>query len=173
MEILHTFGLETELFLFQIINFLIIAGILAKFLYKPLKNMLEERKRKIAQSLVDADNAKEILENAGQEKKKILSKAKKDADELAAVIKVQIANEKQKAEEQAKERAQQIINDANVRAEVELENVSRQAGKMSVDLSEKILSKVFDQFFTPQDKQQILSRALDALAKGNYEKGSN
>lgn len=173
MEILHLFGLETPLFLFQLVNFLIIVAVLTKFLYKPLKNMLDERRRRIEQSLRDAEDAKTALENAGEERKKILSIAKKDADELSASTKVMLKETQEKITQEANDRSKQIIEEAKQRAAVELENVSKQAGLMSVDLSGKIISKVFSNFFTDEDKQKMLSKALDKIAKGEYEKSSN
>ena len=80
MEIIQKFGLEARLFLFQLVNFLIIVFVLKKFLFAPLKKMLDERKRKIEQSLQDAENAKIILGNAAEEKKKILAEAKSSVD---------------------------------------------------------------------------------------------
>ncbi|MDR2772013.1 MAG: F0F1 ATP synthase subunit B [Elusimicrobiota bacterium] len=173
MEILDSFGLESSLFLFQVINFLVILAILTKFLYKPLRNMMDERKRRIEQSLRDADEAKSALENAGMERKQILASAKKDADEMTALNKRQLSVEKEKLTQEAKEHSQQIIEEAKEKAVVELENVSKQAGLISVDLSGKIIAKVFSNLFTEEDKQKILSRALDKIAKGGYEKDSN
>ncbi|MDR1952540.1 MAG: F0F1 ATP synthase subunit B [Elusimicrobiota bacterium] len=173
MGILHTFGLEASLFLFQIINFLVILFILTKFLYKPIRNMVEERKRKIDQSLRDAEDAKAALENAGAERKRILGDAKKDADIMTAATKRQLSETKEKLTKEAKERSQQIIDEAKQRAVVELENVNKQVGRMSVDLSGKIMTKLFSDLFTDEDKQKILSRALEKIEKGGYETGSN
>jgi F-type H+-transporting ATPase subunit b len=172
-EMIAKFGLEGKLFLFQLINFLIIMAILTKFLYKPLRNMLDERKRRIDQSLRDADEAKLALENAGEERKKILVSAKKDADDLTASTRTLLNQTKEKFTNEAKERSLQIVEEAKQRAVVELENVNKQVGRISVDLSGKIISKVLSDLFTDNDKQAILSRALDKIEKGGYEKGSN
>ena len=42
----------------QILNFLFLVFILAKFVYKPLLNVMEARKNKIASDLEAADTAK-------------------------------------------------------------------------------------------------------------------
>jgi F-type H+-transporting ATPase subunit b len=173
MEILHTFGLETKLFLFQLINFLIIVGILTKFLYKPIKKMLDERKGKIEQSLRDAEEARIALDSAGEERKKILNQAKKDADDLNASAKVSMQKFKEERINEAKVSAQNIEEEARQKAAVEFENMNKQIGKMSVDISQKIIAKIFSDLFSEEDKQKLLARALDKIEKGGYEKVAN
>ncbi|MDR3256598.1 MAG: F0F1 ATP synthase subunit B [Endomicrobium sp.] len=163
MEIIQKFGLEAKLFLFQLVNFLIIVFILKKFLYAPLKKTLDERKCKIEQSLQDAKNAKIALENAGEEGKKIISEAKSNAETLTAAMKVSIEETKENATFEAKRRSEQIIDDAKQKAEAEFENMNKQIGKMSIDISGKVISKVFSSLFTDDEKQKLVSRALEKI----------
>jgi F-type H+-transporting ATPase subunit b len=163
MEIIQKFGLETKLFLFQLINFLIIVFILKKFLFKPLKRMLDERKHKIEQSLQDAENAKAALENAGNERKKILADAKVIADKLMAAVKASADETKEKTLVDAKSHSQKIIEEAKNKASAEFENMNKQIGKMSVDVSSKILSKVLSELFSEEEKQKLMSRALERI----------
>ncbi|MDR1522444.1 MAG: ATP synthase F0 subunit B [Endomicrobium sp.] len=163
MEIIQKFGLEAKLFLFQLVNFLIIVFILKRFLFAPLRKMLEQRKRKIEQSLLDAENAKLALDNASQERKKMLSEAKLNADKLTSSVKIAIEEEKQKATIEAKHQAQTILDEARQQAGLEFDNVSKQLGKMSIDLSQKILKKVFSDLFSEEEKQKLMSRALEKI----------
>jgi len=163
MEIIQKFGLEVKLFLFQIVNFLIIAFILKKFLYTPLKKMLDERKYKIEQSLSDAENAKIILENANEERKKILLEARNSADILTETVKVSIEETKEKSVAEAKRRSEQILEDARQKAKTEFEIMNNQIGKMSLDISGKIMAKVLSDLFTDEEKQKLISRALEKM----------
>ncbi|MCA6085410.1 F0F1 ATP synthase subunit B [Candidatus Endomicrobiellum agilis] len=163
MEIIQKFGLEARLFLFQLVNFLIIVFVLKKFLFAPLKKMLDERKRKIEQSLQDAENAKIILGNAAEEKKKILAEAKSSADMMMATTKVSIEETKEKAAIEAKSRSEHIVEEAKQRAATEFENMNKKIGKMSVDISGKVMSKVLSNLFTEDEKQKLISRALEKI----------
>ncbi|GHT60625.1 ATP synthase subunit b [Endomicrobiia bacterium] len=163
MEIIQRFGLEAKLFLFQLINFLAIVFILKKFLYTPLKRILDERKNKIERSLRDAENAKIALENAGEEKKKILLEAKSSADKLAASAKISIGEAKEKAVAEAEQRSEQILDDAKHKAAEEFENMNKQIGKMSLDVSGKVISKVLSDLFTDDEKQKLMTRALEKI----------
>jgi len=171
MDFIHKFGLEKGLFLFQLINFLIIVFILKKFLYKPLKKMLDERRRIVDQSLQDAQDARFALEHAGEERNRILNSAKSDASALTANVKASLEETKQKSSEDAKKRSEQIIEDAKQQASAEFENLNKQIGKMSADMSGKIVMKVLSDLFTGDEKQKIVSRALDKIEK--YEKSAN
>ncbi|MCA6079792.1 MAG: F0F1 ATP synthase subunit B [Endomicrobium sp.] len=163
MEIIQKFGLEARLFLFQLVNFLIIVFVLKKFLFAPLKKMLDERKRKIEQSLQDAENAKIILGNATEEKKKIIAEAKSSVDMMMATTKVSIEETKEKAAIEAKSRSEHIVEEAKQRAATEFENMNKKIGKMSVDISGKVMSKVLSNLFTEDEKQKLISRALEKI----------
>ncbi|MDR1926619.1 MAG: ATP synthase F0 subunit B [Endomicrobium sp.] len=163
MEIVQKFGLEAKLFLFQLINFLFVVFILKKFLFAPLKRMLDERRHKIEQSLQDAESTKTALENASKEKIKILAAAKANADKLTKSAKISIDEEKLKATAQARLRSEQILENAKRQVAVEFSNMSKQIGKTSIDISSKVLSKVLSDLFTDDEKQKLMSRALEKI----------
>ena len=74
-------GLNLGFFIFQILNFTVLAILLARFAYGPIVKMLEDRKRKIAQGLEDARVAAEARANAEKEAAKIVAEAQTKAAE--------------------------------------------------------------------------------------------
>ena len=172
-SILNLFGLEGKLFVAQIINFAILLFILKKFLYEPIANIFEERKTKIKQGLDDAENAKKALADADNQKILILKEAKVDADKILENTKKSSDNLKQKSSEDAKKQAAEIVDNAKKQAQAEFDKASKQVGSMSVDLSKKILSKILSEIFTEQDKTAILSKAVEKIENGGYEKTAN
>ncbi|MFI5205711.1 MAG: ATP synthase F0 subunit B, partial [Candidatus Paceibacterales bacterium] len=82
MQIAQQFGIEPILLLAQIVNFLIILFVLKKFFYKPIVKMLEERKTKIKESMVNADLIETRLKETEQKSAAILESARKNAQEL-------------------------------------------------------------------------------------------
>lgn len=173
MDILNLFGLESGLFIGQILNFLILFFILKFFLYKPIMAMLDERSQKIKQGLDDAENAKKSLQEADVQKIGILKVAKIDADKILENTKNVAQSLKQKSIEDAKKQSIDIVSDAKKQALEEFEKTSKQIGKMSVDISQKIVSKVLSELFTEQEKSAILSKAIEKIEKTGYEKGTN
>ena len=82
MGTLGRFGLDPILFAAQVVNFLIIAWILNRFLIRPLMANMKARREKIAQGLEDADKARAALEAAGKERDRMLQEASAEAYRL-------------------------------------------------------------------------------------------
>src|SRR3989344_2654121 len=110
MDILKSFGIQPTLLLAQIVNFLIILFLLSKFFYKPIIRMLEDRKKRIDQSLTKTDliteaknRAEQIIENANLE-------AGKSTEEGLKNAKGQIAAEKEQAVREVETHSLAIIS---------------------------------------------------------------
>lgn len=172
-NIINLFGLETKLFIAQIINFAILLFILKKFLYKPIAKIFEERQAKIKQGLEDAQNAHKTLLDANNQKADILKIARIDADKILNNTKVSSEKLKQQSLEDAKKQATEIIDNAKKQAQDEFDKISKQVGVMSLDLSKKIVSKVLSEIFTEEDKSIILSKAVNKIENGSYENTTN
>jgi F-type H+-transporting ATPase subunit b len=70
------------LYIWTIITFLLLFYVLAKFAWKPLLNMLEERESLIKASLNDAETARKELEKINLESEAIITKARTDAQSI-------------------------------------------------------------------------------------------
>ena len=101
---LDALGLNLKEIIFVIINFLILAGVLGKFLYQPFLGALEARKQRIKETYdkaeiasrrADAKMAKyeRRIANAEDEVRDILRDGKKQADQQAEEI-IEEANRK-------------------------------------------------------------------------------
>ncbi|WP_413854271.1 F0F1 ATP synthase subunit B [Candidatus Ruminimicrobium bovinum] len=172
-DIFNLFGLETKLFIAQIVNFAILLFILKKFLYKPIAQMLEERRNKIKQGLEDAENAHKTLLDADTQKIAILKTAKNDADKILENVKVTSETLKQQSAQDAKKQAAEIIETAKKQAKDEFDKATKQVGAISIDLSKKIVSKVLSEIFTDEEKTAVLSKAIDKIESAGYEKTTN
>lgn len=142
-EIIHKFGIDGELIIVQIINFIALASVLTYFLYKPLLKVLKDREDKIAQGVKDAESAKVALDEADNEKQVIVSAAHKEAEEVAARAKV-YADEKAAAiATAAEEKASTIVKQAETKGE-EIKNRAHkeseaEIAKLAVLAAEKVI----------------------------------
>jgi F-type H+-transporting ATPase subunit b len=149
----------------QILNFLVLVFVLAKFAYKPLLGIMEERKNKIAGDLEAAEKAKNDAEavkaeyaaklaDARQEAQAIIDNARKTAqaahDKIMADTKVEqeqyvaaqkeiIATEKNKAMDE-------------VRAQV-------------ISLSMIAAGKIVEQKLDSEEDKQLASKIVDSIMK--------
>lgn len=92
-------------FIAQILNFLFLVFVLAKFAYKPLMKMMEERKNKIAGDLANAEKAKEDAEGIKAEYAAKLAAARQEAQEIVENARrtAQAAHDKIMAETKAEQ----------------------------------------------------------------------
>ena len=108
---MEALGINLGFLVIQILAFAIVLLALNAWVYKPLLNMLETRKQKIAQGLEDARVAAEARADAEKEAARILAQAHADASKVAR---------------DATERALKAASDAKALAETEA-TASRQA----------------------------------------------
>ena len=69
-------------FLSQVISFIIVALVLRRFAYKPILAVLEERRQRIAEGLLNAEKIKQQLAEAEQRHAEILAKANAQAQKM-------------------------------------------------------------------------------------------
>ena len=96
-------ALTPGLYIWTIITFLLLLYILAKFAWKPLLKMLEDRENLIKSSLDDAEKAKLELERLNEESEKIMAKARVEAQEILAEGKATAEKVKEDTISKAKE----------------------------------------------------------------------
>lgn len=75
-------GINLGYLIVQVFNFLIVLTILVAWVYRPLLNMLHQRRENIARGLEDARIAAEARLNAEKEAEKILNQAQQEAAQL-------------------------------------------------------------------------------------------
>ena len=132
----------------QMLNFFILVWILARFAYKPLVSMMQERKERIAKDLADAQAARNEAEqfkadyaaqiaNARQEAQQIVEKAVQQAE---ATTREQLAAAREKIERE-KERARQDIVNERDRA---MNNLRNEVISLSVAMATKVVAKDMD-----------------------------
>lgn len=147
-------------FLFQVINLLVVMGVLYILLYKPLGKVLADREAKIEGSLQDAAAAKaraeqmlteyqQQLQGARQEAQEILDRANRMAEETRAEIVTKAREEASRALEQA-------------RAEIEGEKSKALAAIRSEAANLAVLAagKVLERTLTPDDQERLAREAL-------------
>ena len=146
----------------QIINFLVLVYFFTRAFSKKIGKILEDRKKIALSEMEIVENEKEKLE----EKKKNVEKLKKESKRRANDILI-------KAERQADERKDQIINLAMnnrermmMKAEADIEKMrqkdkfelQKEVGEMAVDLAEKIIKENID-----KDQDKTIDKFIDGL----------
>jgi F-type H+-transporting ATPase subunit b len=170
MELIKNFGLDPVLLGAQIVNFIIIAFILKRFLYKPLLAMLKKREESIKQGLSQAEQGRKLLEDTLVKEKEILKKAKQQAEILLKDSRNQALLQLEKAEGSAKQQSERILEDAKVQIELSAKETEKKlttyVGKLAIEL----LAKSSEKLFSQKEQKEIMERALKNI---NYDKKTN
>lgn len=111
-QLIQAFGIDARLIIIQVVNFGFLMVALTYFLYKPVLNVLKERQDKIAQGIVDAEEANKARLEAAEEKKKVIAAANKEAEAMTSRAKEHAALKASEIIEEAHTKAEQVIKDA-------------------------------------------------------------
>ena len=155
----ETFGFDTKIFLSQVISFIIVALVLRRFAYKPILAVLEERRQRIAEGLLNAEKIKQQLAEAEQRHAEILAKANEQAQKMIDEARESAAHVGERKQQEAIAAAEQIIAKAQEASAIERERVmaelKRELGRLVVDTTSKVTGKVL----TSEDQRRLQEEA--------------
>ena len=162
-------GMSLKEFIFYLVNFLILVGVLGKFLYKPFLNLMETRK----QSIVDAlDNAEAVNRRADEKMANYDRKiAKLEAEGREIIKEAKIRAEEQANEiiEQANQRASQIMNRAEKEIEREREKAVLEMKEQIAVLSLMAAEKIMEREVEVNGQDQIIEQVLEEAGASEWQ----
>src|SRR3989338_4733594 len=126
-KILSDFGVQPVLLLAQIVNFLVLLFILQKLLYKPILKVLEDRKRKIEESIANAEKIQEELEETEAKRALVIENAIEEGKKIIA---------------EATAAGNQIHADARAKSKADMEDMMNQGMQMIAGEKEKMKTEV-------------------------------
>ncbi len=166
---LASLGINMPVLLAQIINFIILFGLLYLVAYKPIMRMLDERSRKIKESMEQTEYIKQQAERAEEEAKKRIDAAAKEGQEAIARS-VRTGEEvKKEAQQQAKEEAEALIARARSEIQRERDEAIDDLRKEFADITITAAGKVIDRTLDKKAHREIIKKVLDestTLKKG-------
>ena len=161
----ETFGWNPRLFFSQVISFVIVALLLRRFAYKPILNVLEERRRSIEEGQLNAEKIKRQLDEAEKRYSEILAKANAKAQKMIDEARESSAHLAERKQQEAIAAAEQIIAKAREASAIEhertMDSLKQELGRLVVDTTAKVTGKVL----TPEDQQRLQEEALSQLAR--------
>ena len=151
------------IFLWTLIAFFIVLGILKWKAWGPLMKALDDREKRISDALNAADKAKEeaqkvssdyeeMIAKAESEKQKILTQAKQDADKL---------REKKEAETNTK--CEDILEKAKKEIDAEKAKALKEIKSIAVNLSVEVASKIISKNLDSDDNRKIAKDTISSI----------
>jgi F-type H+-transporting ATPase subunit b len=158
---LDKLGINLPTLLAQIINFLILLGLLYLVAYKPIMRMFDERSRKIKESMEQTESIKEQAGRADEEAKKRIETAAKEGQEVIARA-VRTGEEiRQKAQQEAKPEAEALIAKAQAEIQRERNEAITEMRKELADLTILAAEKVIEKELDKEAHRQLIDKVLE------------
>lgn len=164
MDFLKDFGVNPILLAAQVVNFFLLLLILKKFLYGPILKVLFERRKKIEDSLKNAEEIEKRLLETNEKIDKMLLKASSHAQKIVDEAKkagVQIIEE---ARQKAAKDAENIIKKAVEVGRLEVERMMVEARAQLLDLAVALFHKVTGKVITNDDQKKLFEKEIRNLS---------
>jgi F-type H+-transporting ATPase subunit b len=107
--IIKAFHIDWQLMVAQLVNFAVVVAVLWFFAFKPLNKIMDERSKKIAKSLNDADAITRHLKEAETEKEHRIKEGRQQAQEIIQEAKVIAEKEREKTVTAAKAEVTELV----------------------------------------------------------------
>ncbi len=101
-EALGAMGINGPFLISQIVNFLVMFGLLTVLLWKPAKKRLDERRAMLEKQVEDTEAAAKVREDIGKEREAVLAEAKKEAEKIVAQSQDRVESIKAKPQKKLK-----------------------------------------------------------------------
>ena len=157
--------LDPGLFLWTILTFLLLLGVLAKFAWNPLLKMLRDREEFIRSSLDDAEKARAELERLNSEGEDIVNKARSEAQTILSESKAAASKLKDETLNAAKDQAKSILSDAEKQIRIEKDKAIEEIKSEVVDLSLSVATKLIKKNISREDNQALIDDSLENVTK--------
>jgi len=161
---MNQLGIEWRILVTQLISFSIVFFVLWKLAYKPIFNMLEIRRQKIADGLANAEKIKAELASTEADRQKILAQAGDQANKLIEDARAAAARVGEVETQKAIAAAEQIVIKAREAAAQDharmLAELKREVGRLVVQTTATVTGKIL----TPDDQRRLAEETEKQLA---------
>jgi F-type H+-transporting ATPase subunit b len=151
----------------ELLTFLIMLAVLARYVYPQVVKIAEARQRAIAQQLHDAEQARAQAEARLQEAQSKLDEARKTAQQVidsASKSGEQLRQDlREKAEEDAKRIAESARREIEAERERALQSARSEIAALVVTATEKVIGETLD---GPKHRK-LIEQAIEEVASGD------
>jgi F-type H+-transporting ATPase subunit b len=154
------FGLNGQLFLTQVIAFVLFAGLLYKFAFAPIQAMLDQRRARIAEGEAKLKQIEQQLADSERHTAEAIAKANADALRLINEAKDSAANFSEQKTQEAIASAQQILAKAEAAAQAERAAIKAELKSEFGRLVTATTAQVTGKVLTDEDQKRINNEAL-------------
>ena len=160
---------DPGLYIWTIVTFLILLGLLARFAWRPLLDALEKRQDAIRSSLDDARKAKEELARLQAESARILAEARNEAASIISSTRSDAARFADEMKQKARADAEALVRSAQREIDTQTNRAVETIRREAIDLSVAVATKILRRDITRADNDRLVDDAIrDMQAKAGH-----
>jgi F-type H+-transporting ATPase subunit b len=158
------------LMIWTIVCFLIALFVLRRYAFGPIQKAIDDRRERIRQSIEEADRAREEARHLLEEHRRLVGKAKSDAEEILAEARKQSEAQRERVREETEADRQRRLEDTKrqIQAETQrsLEQIRAEVADLTLVATAKVTGKVLDR----DDHRKLIEDAIGDLDFSVLEK---
>ena len=155
----------SSLIFWEVISFAILLFVLYKYAFPGILGALEEREKRIKDSLDQAEHHRSEAERKLKEYEAKLNSAAKDAEGILAAAKERVQRLMEENEQRMTTEAERIKGDATREIDHERRKAIQDIRSHTTDLALMVAEKVVQRSLNETDHRKFADEALEALSK--------
>jgi F-type H+-transporting ATPase subunit b len=159
-ELFGSLGINPATLLAQVVNVIILFGLLYLVAYKPIMRMMDERSNKIKESMDNTELIKEQAERAEGEASKRIEAAAKEGQEAIARAMRTGDEVRQEAQQKARSEGEALIARAKSEIQRERDEAIDQLRESFADITIQAAGKVIDRTLDKKAHRDIIDKVL-------------
>lgn len=160
-EKLAELGVNLPVLIAQVVSFVLLFILLRQFAYKPILRMLDERSRRIRESIEQTETIKEQAARAEQESKQRIEAGIREGQELIAKAATAGEEVRQQAQQKAQDEATALVARAREEIQRERDEAIGSVRKEFADLTIMAAEKVIDRSLDRNAHRDVIDKVLD------------
>jgi F-type H+-transporting ATPase subunit b len=153
-------GVNLPLLVVFVINFIVLFVLLRLFLYKPVLKMLDERAKRTAEAMEQAEATKKEYEQARVEVQKQIEKGRQEGQAFIAQA-MQVGERlKEESRQEATKQAQTIVDRTRSELEAERDKIVGDLRREFVDISISAAEKVIKETLDKEKHRKLIEETL-------------
>ena len=163
MQSLSIISVNIWQILISFANLAILTWIIKKFLFKPVKKVLDSRRETIDSAYARAETAEAEAEEHRKNYAAAMAAAKQTTDQMISDAAREAERRGSEIEGEARERAQEIRRQAELDAQQELRKAEDEMKHEIADISAKLTGKLLEREIQPEDHRELIDSCLQEL----------
>ena len=151
------------LMIWTIVCFLITLFVLKRWAFGPIQQTIDERRERIRQSLAEADHARAEARKLLEEHRKLIGRARQDAEEIRAEVRREADAMRERAREETEADRQRRLEETRRQIEAEtarsLAKIRQEVAELTLLAATKVTGKVLDS----TDQRRLIDEAISSL----------